>query len=339
MGHDTALIVALVSTGTQGREMLGTLRRLPDLEVRDVTVDDDGLSSAGRDELGARPPADLVIETTGRPEIVAAVQAYRPPGARLIAGAEAGLVSRLLGELGSAGEREAVERASYLRKASHQVKSPLASIQTSVNVLLGGYAGELPDRAREVVQKIHARCDAGLRALAKRRMLADLRLAGRDGLAPSVVPPNELLEEAVRPQAALADARGVSVSIAADPGGGSVRCDPQKTAALLSELIENAVVYSAAGDRVEVEVAATAADRVAISVRDHGIGIAARCLPRVFDEDYRADAGAAHYPDGAGLGLTVAREIADLQELALTVESEEGHGSVFTLVLPAAPPD
>jgi two-component system, OmpR family, sensor histidine kinase BaeS len=72
-------------------------------------------------------------------------------------------------------------------------------------------------------------------------------------------------------------------------------------------------------------------------VRDHGIGIPERCLPRIFDEDYRADSAVKHHADGAGLGLAIAREIADLHGFDLAVQSEEGHGSVFTLAVPAAP--
>jgi signal transduction histidine kinase len=106
--------------------------------------------------------------------------------------------------------------------------------------------------------------------------------------------------------------------------------------ALLAELVENAVVYSHDGGLVEASVEAAAGDRLAVVVRDHGIGIPERCLPRIFAEDYRADPAVKHHPDGAGVGLTIAREIADLQGFDLSVESEEGRGSVFTLTVPPA---
>ncbi len=106
---------------------------------------------------------------------------------------------------------------------------------------------------------------------------------------------------------------------------------------LLAELVENAVVYSHDGGLVEVSVEPAAGGRLAVVVRDHGIGIPERCLPRIFDEDYRADPAVKHHPDGAGVGLTIAREIADLQGFDLSVESEEGQGSVFTLTVPPAP--
>ena len=116
-----------------------------------------------------------------------------------------------------------------------------------------------------------------------------------------------------------------------------MRCDPQMAVALLSELIENAVIYSQEHGLVEISLKAPRDGWLAVSIRDHGIGIPARCLPRIFDEDYRADPAVKHHPDGAGLGLTIAREIADLHQFQLAAESEEGHGSVFTLSAPLAP--
>ena len=111
----------------------------------------------------------------------------------------------------------------------------------------------------------------------------------------------------------------------------------QMAVALLSELIENAVIYSQEHGLVEISLKAPRDGWLAVSIRDHGIGIPARCLPRIFDEDYRADPAVKHHPDGAGLGLTIAREIADLHQFQLAAESEEGHGSVFTLSAPLAP--
>ncbi len=105
---------------------------------------------------------------------------------------------------------------------------------------------------------------------------------------------------------------------------------------MIGELLENAVVYSRDGGLVEVALASDDG-RLTLSVRDHGIGIPERCLPRIFDEDYRADPAVKHHQDGAGLGLAIAREIAGLHRFDLSVESEEGHGSVFTATMPAAP--
>jgi len=362
-------IIALAGEGDRGRTLLEALHAAPGIEVRyyfDADPSSPGVALArergvrcrsdGRfDELRGDDEVDLVVDATGDPDVLAALATAKHPDTRLLDRAGVRLVLRLLeaggesagladeerrayerriAELTETVEHEPVERACYIRQASHQVKTPLSAIQSYVNVILGGYTGEIPERTREIVQKIHARCDAALTNLAKCRMLADVRCSGRDDLEMSTVHLNELVGQAVELRAELAGRLGVEVRYLAHAGADQVRCDPQKTTVLLAELIENAVVYSHEGGLVEVSVEPAAGGRPAVVVRDHGIGIPERCLPRVFDEDYRADPAVKHHPDGAGVGLTIAREIARLHGFDLAVESEEGRGSVFTLTVP-----
>ena len=350
MGHDTD-IVALVGAKERGTAILAALLRVPGVEVRYV-VDGDpgapGIALAGErgircvvdgrlDVLAADPELDLVVDTGDDPGAPAALRAAGVAADRLLSGAGADLVVRLLTELSAVADRARADEAHYLRQASHQVKSPISSIETYVGVVLGGYAGEIPDRTRDVMQKIKARCEAALAGLAKRRLLADLRCLDRADLAPSAVRLGELAGRAAGQLAALAAGRQVAIELAPVDGADLVRCDPDQTVLLLRELLENAVVYSPAGAAVEVAVGDAADGRVALTVADHGIGIPERCLPHVFDEDYRADTAVKQHPDGAGLGLAVAREIAALQGFELTAASDEGQGSVFTLTAPAAP--
>ncbi|RPI30650.1 MAG: hypothetical protein EHM52_03000 [Actinomycetota bacterium] len=364
-------IIALVGEGDRGRTLLETLLAAPGVEVR-YYVDTDpaspGVALAREhgvrcrddgcfDDLHGDADIDLIVETTGDSNVLAALATAKHPATRLLDPAGVRLMlgllearreatslarderrdyERRIAELTAVVERAPVEQACYVRQASHQVKTPLSAIQSYVNVILGGYTGEIPERTREVVEKIHSRCEAALANLAKCRMLADVRCSGRDGLEMSTVHLNELVGEAVELRAELADGRGVEIRYLAREGADLVLCDPQKTVVLLAELVENAVVYSHDDGLVEVSIE-PAAGRLAVVVRDHGIGIPERCLPRVFDEDYRADPAVQHHPDGAGVGLTIAREIADLQRFDLSVESEEGQGSVVTLTVPPAP--
>ena len=353
MGRDSD-VIALVGAGDQARAILEALLRVPDIEVRYVFGADPaapGMALArargtrcradGRfDELAADAGVDLILETTGDPEVLAALLASKHPDSCVLCAPGLRLVERLLDDRRRTAallEGANADKARYLRQASHQLKSPLASIQSYVNVILGGYTGEIPERTREIMEKIHSRIDAALAALAKRRMLADLRCIDRDGLETSAVSLREVIDQAVELHTACAGERGIEIRLLPLGEPDLVLCGPQMMVALLSELIENAVVYSHDRGLVEVAVSAQRDGRLAVCVRDHGIGIPARCLPRIFDEDYRADPAVKQHPDGAGLGLAIAREIADLHEFHLAAESEEGHSSVFTLtVTPAA---
>ncbi len=350
MDHDTD-IVALVGAGEHGRAIIAALLGVPGVEVRYVFDADPaapGIALArekgircrtdGRfDELSADADVDLIIETTGRPETGGAVQASRRPASVLLDAAGARFVAHLLDALTDTVEREKVEKARYIRQASHQLKSPLSAIQSYVNVILGGYTGEIPERTREIMEKIHSRCDAALAALDERRALAGLRSIDRDGLEVTSVHLAELIDQAIELHAAPAGRRGIEIRFARPEGSDLVRCDPARMLALLSAIIRNAVVYSRDGGLIEISLTARSDGTLVVSVRDHGIGIPARCLPRIFDEDYRADPAVRHNPAGAGLGLTIAREIADLHGFHLGVESQDGGGSLFTVSVPAAP--
>ena len=228
MGRDTD-IIALVGAGTRGHAILEALIRLPEIEVRyvfDADPSAPGVTLAhengircrtdGRfDELAADGEVDLILDATGEPEVRAALLQSKHPNSCLLGAAGMRIISHLLDaqrqsatllerqrstyeqravELTDAVERANDDKARYLRQASHQLKSPLASIQSYVNVILGGYTGELPERTREIVEKIHSRCDAALDALAKRRMLADLRFIDRTGLETSTVHVSEVIE-------------------------------------------------------------------------------------------------------------------------------------------------
>lgn len=349
MGH-THDIIALVGAGTPGKEMLEALLRVPGIEVRYV--------EGGLDELAADADVDLIIDTTGDPEVLAALTTDTRRNARVLDAVGARLLTRLVEseretvaglerQVEAAGQRIAeltetvaqvpVEKACYVRQASHQIKSPISSIQSYVNVLLGGYAGELPDRARDIVEKIHSRCEAALCALAKSRALADLRCVVPDGLEMTDVSLSELVGQAVECRAELAARHGVEIRLDRCAGPDLVHCDPNTLTMLLAEIVENAVNYSLDGGQVEIAVTARDDGRLAVVIRDQGIGIPERCLARIFDEDFRADTAKKHHPDGAGLGLTIAREIAELHDARLAIESDEGHGSTFTVTVPPAP--
>lgn len=345
MRQDTT-VVALAGAGDRSVAILDALLGTPGVEVRYV-VDPDLHSPAAalarqhgircvadRDTVDADAGVDLVI-TTGEDAPAAAAEG-EPADGRVLGVAGTRLLTTLAARLAAVEDAARVEKARYLRQASHQVKSPISAIQSYVNVILGGYTGEIPERTRDIVQKIHSRCEAALAALAKRRLLADLRCLDRDGLETAAVSVREALTEATARHAEAAGARGVQVRRPVPGEPDLVDCAPGHLTALLSELVENAIVYSSDGGAVELSVEPRPDDRLAVLVRDHGIGIPERCLPRIFDEDYRADVATKHHPDGAGLGLAIAREIAALHGFDLDVRSVEGSGTVATLTVPAA---
>ncbi|HNP31492.1 MAG TPA: ATP-binding protein, partial [Nitrospirales bacterium] len=102
---------------------------------------------------------------------------------------------------------------------------------------------------------------------------------------------------------------------------------------LLINLLDNAIRYTSPGGTVVVRMGLME-DYVSIAVEDSGVGIGPEHLPRLFDRFYRADASRVKNSGGTGLGLPIVKEIAEAHRGTVTVQSEIGKGSVFTLVLP-----
>jgi two-component system sensor histidine kinase SenX3 len=114
----------------------------------------------------------------------------------------------------------------------------------------------------------------------------------------------------------------------------SVLGDRRQLVSALYNLLENAVKFSYDAGTVRFEGRRTNGE-VAIEVADHGIGIPARDLERIFERFYRVDQGRSHITGGTGLGLSIARHVATNHHGHIEVDSREGEGSTFRLILPS----
>jgi signal transduction histidine kinase len=116
----------------------------------------------------------------------------------------------------------------------------------------------------------------------------------------------------------------------------TVRTDPEALAQILSNLLDNAVKYTERGEiAVVAERLETAdGDWVTIHVCDTGVGIPPEHLPRIFERFYRVDKARSRQQGGFGLGLSIAKHLAESLGVKITVQSEVGKGSTFTLWLP-----
>jgi two-component system sensor histidine kinase SenX3 len=144
-----------------------------------------------------------------------------------------------------------------------------------------------------------------------------------------------LVEDAVDRIRAAALVRGIPLHVAPMSDDLAVACDPAQIVGALTNLLDNAVKYSDEGQAVEVSADAVD-DRLVIAVRDHGIGVPSRELDRIFERFYRVDKARSRATGGTGLGLAIVRHVAQAHGGEVTVESIEGEGSTFRLVLPRA---
>ncbi|MCL6629619.1 MAG: GHKL domain-containing protein, partial [Armatimonadetes bacterium] len=131
--------------------------------------------------------------------------------------------------------------------------------------------------------------------------------------------------------------RGVYVSVDI-PESITLRADRLQILQVLQNLVDNAVKYTGSGGTIGIK-AFQSENEVTLKVQDTGIGIPPGDLDRIFERFYRVDKARSRQLGGTGLGLSIVKDIVDLYDGRIVVESEVGKGSTFTVVLPKYPPD
>jgi signal transduction histidine kinase len=249
--------------------------------------------------------------------------------ARLPNGDEIGLLGQRIDEMMEALDQMLEQQRLFLAEVSHELGPPLTIITGEAEVALRG--GDKPAASyRESLQIIAAQ--AGLMA----RQVDDLLFLARSraGQVPYEKQDVELrlLLEAVGSQCrALAAARAVHLKVDLHRPV-TVWGDPARLGELFTNLLDNAMKYTLPGG--EVRIGLDEADGWArVVVADTGVGISARDLPHIFDRFYRGEARGGRAVEGAGLGLAIGRAIVQAHRGQISVESEEGRGSRFTVLL------
>jgi signal transduction histidine kinase len=226
----------------------------------------------------------------------------------------------------------------FVAAVSHELRTPLAVISAAAENIADGvvsgqkqlteYGTEIKNQARQLMQLVE-------------QIL--LFAATRDNRHPYTLRPvnvKDVIDVALKNTAGVIEAAGVTVEQEIAPNLPPITGDLPALSHCLQNLITNAVKYG--GDARWMRIQAEPRDRegrgkeVQISVEDKGIGIEPADLQRIFEPFYRSSAATAAQIHGTGLGLPLARDIAEAMGGNLTVSSEPGKGSRFTLHLPVA---
>jgi GAF domain-containing protein len=222
-------------------------------------------------------------------------------------------------------------KSEFLANMSHELRTPLNAVIGFSEVLLQRMFGELNDKQDEYLKDIYA---SGQHLLSLINDILDLSKieAGRMELAPAPFHLPSALENAVTLVKERAGRRGIALALDVDPALGEIVGDERKIKQVLLNLLSNAVKFTPEGGRISLK-AAPRDGAVEISVADTGIGIAPEDQAAIFEE-FRQVGSDERKREGTGLGLTLAKKFVELHGGRLWVESEPGHGSIFSFTLP-----
>lgn len=223
-------------------------------------------------------------------------------------------------------------KSRYILKASHELRAPLDTIESQLSVIVEGFAGVLPDRARDLVQR------ALVRIREVRGIIIDLLILSR---AQRTVPTEEIkpidigreVDSILSSFNAWATQKDVRLSCSVDPDLPNLYCDPEGIRNLLSNLISNAVRYTPPSGSILVSAGAEPT-YLRLAVSDSGIGIDHEDQKLIFEEFYRTRQAREMVKDGSGLGLAIVKAIVQTHGGSILIDSQPGRGSTFTVRLP-----
>lgn len=278
--------------------------------------------------IARRADAFLEIKLPGWPQRVISIRAtpFRSGGGSV----DSAVV--ILHDLSDARRHEQNQK-EFVSNVSHELKTPLTAVRTTAEALLGGAKNDEQivdrflnniisesDRLSALIEDLMeiARMDSGITSTEKTDV--DMAAAVNRAL------------DAVRPQAA---AKRVAISVDVEPGL-LAYCDDVQVVQMIRNLADNAVKYTAEGGDVAVSARASGPG-VVIAVADSGIGIPHGEVDRIFERFYRVDKARSRRLGGTGLGLAIVKEIVKAHGGEISVETQLGRGSTFTVTLPGRP--
>jgi two-component system phosphate regulon sensor histidine kinase PhoR len=226
-------------------------------------------------------------------------------------------------------------RAEFIDNLSHELRTPLTTVRLLTETVIRDLETmDVSPRLRDMVLKIDVETGHLAQMVNELLDLSNIE-QGTTRLHLDSVDLGMVAEASLERLQLFADRQGVELraELPTDGARPLVRGDEERLGQLLINLLHNAVKFSSEGSAVVVQVAGSE-EVVTVSVADRGVGIPGADIERVFERFYKVDKARVRGKGGTGLGLSIARHIAEAHGGRLSVASEEGHGSTFTVSLP-----
>jgi signal transduction histidine kinase len=225
-------------------------------------------------------------------------------------------------------------KSEFIANMNHELRTPLNAIIGFSEMLMNDTPGRFASgRYREYAKDINR---SGAQLLSIINDILDFAKSDAKQLSlnEAQVDARTLIDDSIRFIAPVANKKNVAITTKIAPDVPNVRGDERRLRQILLNLLSNAVKFTPAGRRVQVLAQLTDAGGVQIAVEDAGIGIPAEQISRVMEPFYQVDGSLARTQEGTGLGLPIAKSLAELHGGALVIESMVGCGTTARITLP-----
>jgi len=224
-------------------------------------------------------------------------------------------------------------KSEFLSRTSHELRTPLNGIMGFAEFLIDGKTGPLNSKQKEYLQDIYNSGKHLLRLIDDVLDMAKIE-AGKMSLKLERFSVREVVDSVCGGVAPVAGKDNIRVGVAVSTELGDVTLDLGKFKQILYNLLSNAIKFTEAGGDVSVRVEKQGEDSFKLVIADNGIGIKSEDLPRLFQEFEQLESGNSRPYEGTGLGLALTKRFVELQGGTISVESEYGRGSIFSVLLP-----
>ena len=223
-------------------------------------------------------------------------------------------------------------KSNFVMMASHELRTPLTSVKGYISLILAEKIGAINDGQREFLNHVKNATDRLHRLLSELLDISKIE-SGQTSMDIEETRIGDLLKEEVAIFKAEADQKHILLDISIKNDLGTIECDRDKIRQVLVNLISNALKYTPKHGKVQI-LAKRDEKSVVVEVKDTGIGIKPEDQVKIFHPFHRLQKAGLQGEDSTGLGLALAKRIIEAHRGEIHVESQEGAGSKFWIILP-----
>jgi len=223
-------------------------------------------------------------------------------------------------------------KSEFIAMVAHELRAPIAAVEQQLTVILNGMAGDISEKQEKLLSRAKERTK-GLLTLIKDLLDLSKIEAGRMVQYKEPLTLQEIIQKVVDLMRTEAENKKIDLEFPIPSQNPLIQADRTSMEGIFTNLISNAIKYTPEGGKVWVTLSEEGGF-VKATVSDTGIGIKKEDLPRIFDKFYRVRTVETRQIVGTGLGLSIVRSIVDAHLGSISVESEEGGGTTFTVLLP-----
>ncbi len=226
-------------------------------------------------------------------------------------------------------------KSEFIAMVTHELRAPIAAVEQQLTVILNRMAGEVTEKQEQLLRRAKERTKGLLDLI---RDLLDLSKIEAGKMVQYKEPLNlqEVIQRVVDLMRAASENKKIDLQFSPPLRVPLIHADRNSMEGIFTNLISNAIKYTPEGGKVWIDLGEEGGF-VKASVSDTGIGIKKEDLPRIFDKFYRVKSTETREIVGTGLGLSIVKSIVDAHLGSISVESEEGGGTTFTILLPKEP--